>query len=98
MNDEQKDSRPFHLSASNLVTTVYGPYAFGLVTFLTIWLVAIKPELKNRSLDFDQQRELLSTQREMSTTMEATEQTMKMTAVIMERTVSKMEAKNEKSN
>lgn len=44
----------------------YGPFAFGLVSLMVIWLTIMQPELTRRNLDFEQQQEVLSQQREIT--------------------------------
>ena len=70
-----------------LVLTAYGPYAFGVVSLLTIWFLIVAPELRNRQMDFSKQMEVIQQQKELAETMRATASTMQITASSLEVTV-----------
>ena len=46
--------------AFDQLVKVYGPFAFGLITLLVVWLSIIGPELDRKGLDFDMQRDLMT--------------------------------------
>jgi len=69
-----------------LILTAYGPYAFGVVSLLTIWFVIVAPELRNRQMDFSKQMEILQQQKDLAETMRATASTMQITAASLEAT------------
>jgi len=41
---------PHHIARLEHYERRYGPYAFGTVTMLIIWLTIIRPELSNRTM------------------------------------------------
>lgn len=81
MNTNQLSKHPVEL-----IMTAYGPYAFGVVSLLTIWFLIVAPELRNRQVDFHKQMEILQQQKELAETMRATAATMQITATSLEAT------------
>ena len=73
-----------------LIISVYGPYVFGLVTFLSIWFAAIKPELDSRQLQFDALQEIMTNQHKIVADVEDVSTSMQVTATILERTVERL--------
>ena len=69
----------------------YGPLIFSTMTFLVIWMIAIKPELNARAISWESHATVLKTQQEIVTTMQTTARNMQTTATIMERTVDKID-------
>lgn len=52
----------------NLITILlntYGPYAFGVVLFLVVWHTTIRPQLAKQTLDWQAQREIITSQAEL---------------------------------
>ena len=54
----------------------YGPYAFGLVMFLSMWFVAVKPELQRHENSAVEQREVLKQMSIVANTMQSTANTL----------------------
>lgn len=70
---------------------VYGPFAFGIVSLLIIWLLIIKPELENKQLDFDTQKVLIEQLSQETRQSQEIARTMRDTALILERIVNRLE-------
>ena len=84
--------------AASLLIATYGPFAFGVVSFLAIWFTAVKPELDKRAIDWQTHNETLqmltATQRQQAhisenmsasfQAMESTINTMQSTAEVMQ--------------
>lgn len=75
----------FPLDIYSLITQVYGPYAFGVISLLLIWFTIVKPELQTRALDFNTHHELLDSQAQICGSLEKTSRTMEVTATVLER-------------
>lgn len=71
--------------------TTYGPFAFGVITLLIIWMIIIQPELKSNRLDFETHRKLLETQGAQNIQQEQTARTIRDTALILERVAKSLE-------
>lgn len=74
-----------------VISTAYGPYAFGIASVLIIWFSIMKPELANRQVDYDRAAEQLKQQETLAITMKSTAITMESTASTMEATATAME-------
>lgn len=71
--------------------TVYGPYAFGVVSLLVIWFTIVRPELARNQLDFDRQQSIVDTQREIASTQKQTAETLDRTAARLEAVTTRLE-------
>ena len=85
--------------AASLMIATYGPFAFGVVSFLAIWFTAVKPELDKRAIDWQTHNETLqmltATQRQqahISENMTVSFETMKATGETMRATAETMKA------
>lgn len=65
-----------------IIAKNYGPYAFGLISFLAMWFAAVKPELDRRETSVIEQRELLKQMVLVSSTMDRTANTLERIALI----------------
>ena len=74
---------------ANLLLERYGPYAFGIVSLLVVWLAIVKPELASRTIDFKRQQLLVEQMQQVS-------ESMRSTAVILDNTANSLEAMREK--
>lgn len=72
---------------------VYGPFAFGIVSLLVIWLAIIQPELENKRLDFDAQQVLIEKLGQENRQSQEIARTLRDTAVVLERIVTKIDQK-----
>ena len=68
----------------NLLLERYGPYAFGIVSLLVVWLAIVKPELASRTIDFERQQLLIEQMQQVS-------ESMRSTAVILDSTAKSLE-------
>lgn len=73
------------------IADVYGPYAFGVVSLLTIWFAIVKPELDQRAIDFATQSELIRSQEQIARTLSGTAESMAVTAKSMAVTAEMLE-------
>lgn len=92
-NPRQMDLAAHAVTAWELVTRIYGPYAFGLISVLLIWFWIVKPELDTRTLDFQHLNQIVDMQGQIVSGMEDTARTMEVTATILERTVDRLDKK-----
>ena len=69
---------------ANLLLERYGPYAFGIVSLLVVWLAIVKPELASRTIDFERQQLLIQQMQQLSDSMRST-------AVILDNTATALE-------
>ena len=54
------------MSLYRVLATVYGPYAFSLISLLIIWIWIVQPQLALQSLDFKAQQEIVDKLQELS--------------------------------
>ena len=87
----------------SLLTTTYGPFAFGVISFIVIWFTAVKPELDSRTLDWQTHTqtlgslsELSQTQHQIARSMEYTAKTMESTAKVLQETVEQLRSDYDK--
>ena len=87
------------LSPLSIITSTYGPFAFGVVSLMLIWFGIVKPELNARAVDYAAVNEIVEglnqqgrSQAEIARAMDATASTMAVTAAVLERTVQRLEA------
>jgi len=73
----------------NLLLERYGPYAFGIVSLLVVWLAIVKPELAARTIDFERQQLLIEQMQQVS-------ESMRTTAVILDNTARSLEEMRDK--
>lgn len=84
----------------------YGPFAFGVITLLIVWMSIINPFVDRYNLDFEAQRKILESQNttldslrtvqrdqeKLSDTLNETSGNMKDTAIILERIFNDVDA------
>lgn len=74
------------------IAKAYGPYAFGLVTVLVLWLAVLRPELDRKNDNFELHRAIIEKQIEQGNRNEDTARTLKETAVILDRVTLRLES------
>ena len=74
---------------ANLLLERYGPYGFGIVSLLVVWLAIVKPELSSRAIDFERQQLLIQQMQQVS-------ESMRSTAVILDNTATALEEMRER--
>lgn len=81
--------------------TIYGPYAFGVVSLLLIWFSIVRPELSRNKIDFEANQAVAISltqhdlaQKEIVDTMQKTSQSLEMTAKILERMLQHLDSEN----
>lgn len=70
---------------------VYGPFAFGVLSLLVIWLAIIQPELDRKGLDFEAQRQMLQQHQEVLNRQDMAMKALETTAVILDRVTQRLE-------
>lgn len=88
MTDGQKNM-------ATTLATLYGPYAFGVVSLLTIWFAIVKPELDSRKIDFKAHTEVLQSLGEQTRVQKETARTMEAAATTLERIIARMDKSNQ---
>jgi hypothetical protein len=80
------DSEPqFHMPLYQLLTQIYGPYAFGMVSLLVVWVSIVKPELQSRSIDWQANQAIMERQAEIVDGLSETSRNVRDTAASLER-------------
>jgi hypothetical protein len=67
-----------------LIATVYGPYAFGVVSLLIIWYMIVSPQLERQALDFKRNESVIENQREILASMATIVRSVEQTAQVLE--------------
>jgi hypothetical protein len=74
-----------------LILTVYGPYAFGVVSLLIVWYTIVAPQLDRQAIDYEKNERHIEALRGVASSMEAISRSMERTAVVLESVVERME-------
>lgn len=74
-----------------LILTVYGPYAFGVVSLLIVWYTIVAPQLDRQSVDYEKNERHIESLRSVASSMEAISRSMERTAVVLDSVVERME-------
>lgn len=89
MTDEQEEkllsSRIFQL-----MSTVYGPYAFGIISLLIIWFTIVGPQLDRQAIDFERNENAIETLQEVGRSMDQVARSMERTAVVLDTLIQKL--------
>lgn len=73
---------------------VYGPFAFGVVSLLVIWLAIISPEMERRQIDFEVYSKLIERHQQENQQQELTARTMRDAALILDKVAQRLEKLN----
>jgi hypothetical protein len=76
---------------AQLVLTVYGPYAFGVVSLLIVWYTIVSPQLDRQAVDYEKNERHIESLRSVATSMEAISRSMERTAIVLDSVVERME-------
>lgn len=76
---------------AKLISTTYGPYAFGVISLMAVWFFIVGPELKSRAIDLKTHQQIMDQQRDQCVTLERTSGNLKETSTIQERIVDRLE-------
>jgi uncharacterized membrane protein YfcA len=74
-----------------LLSTVYGPYAFGVVSLLIIWYTIVSPQLERQAIDYEKNEKVVETLRGVAASMEAISRSMERTATVLETVVQRVD-------
>lgn len=64
--------------------SVYGPYAFGVVSLLMIWYLIVGPELNRNRLDFDRMQAVAEIQSDTAKTLQSSAETLRSSAATIQ--------------
>jgi hypothetical protein len=76
---------------AQLILTVYGPYAFGVVSLLIVWYTIVSPQLDRQAVDYEKNERHIESLRSVAASMEAISRSMERTAVVLDTVVERME-------
>jgi hypothetical protein len=78
----------------------YGPFAFGMVSLLILWIAILKPQLDRQTLDYETQRVIieaqnktLDAQKSLLRDQDGLSENMRQTSIILERIIREMDNK-----
>ena len=93
LKDESKVSETVlnHQRLIQLLSTVYGPYAFGMVSLLIIWYTIVSPQLERQAVDYEKNEKAVEALRGVASSMEAISRSMERTATVLENIVVKLD-------
>ena len=83
-------------SPTEMLSNVYGPYAFGLISVVVLWFLAVSPQLEANRIDFEAQQEIIIKLNQISANQMQLALAMSNTADTLERTVEKLRYENGK--
>jgi hypothetical protein len=89
MTEEQED-KLMSSKLFQLLSTVYGPYAFGIASLLIIWFTIVSPQLERQAIDFDRNEKSVQTLKEVAHSMDQVSRSMERTASVLETLVEKI--------
>jgi len=91
-NDQQQQAFNFMpVKLFQLLSTVYGPYAFGMVSLLIVWFFIVAPQLDRQQIDYEKNEKVVESLRSVATSMEAISRSMERTATILDAVVKRVE-------
>lgn len=90
-NAKEMDLQNKWLTGWELITRIYGPYAFGIVSVLIIWFVIVSPELERKELDFKKHAEIVESMRNIADTMKSTARSNEVTATMLDRAIERLD-------
>jgi len=79
------------IKLTQLLATVYGPYAFGVVSLLIVWYTIVGPQLDRQAIDYQENEKHIQALNDVSTSMETISRSMERTAMVLEGIVDRME-------
>ena len=90
-NSTSLDLNVSYQRVMQLILTVYGPYAFGVVSLLIVWYTIVSPQLDRQQVDYEKNERHVESLRSVASSMEAISRSMERTAVILDSVVERME-------
>lgn len=88
---EGKGTEKVNLGWIKAISDTYGPYAFGVISLIVVWLFLVQPELNRRGVDWESNQKIVEQHRENCVTLEKTSATLKDTAVVLDKTSERLE-------
>lgn len=83
----QKDRDLYLSRILQLLSTVYGPYAFGIASLMLIWFTIVGPQLDRQAIDFEKNQQAVDSLKQVANSMEAISRSMERTATVLESVV-----------
>ena len=90
-NNKTSDTVLNHQRLIQLLSTVYGPYAFGMVSLLIIWYTIVSPQLERQAIDYEKNEKAIEALRGVASSMEGISRSMERTAIVLENIVKKID-------
>lgn len=87
----ESDKNVFNNKLFQLLSTVYGPYAFGVASLLIIWYTIVSPQLERQAIDYEKNEKVVETLRGVAASMEAISRSMERTATVLETVVQRVD-------
>lgn len=84
------ETNEMHQKVLHLLSTVYGPYAFGVASLLLIWFTIVAPQLDRQAVDFEKNQKAVESLQNVASSMEAISRSMERTANVLEAVVKKV--------
>ena len=83
----------FRTHIVRLLSTVYGPYAFGIASLMIIWFSIVGPTLERQAIDFQKNADAIKALEQVGASIEAISRSMERTATVLEGVVVKLGSK-----
>jgi hypothetical protein len=74
-----------------LLATVYGPYAFGMISLLIIWFTIVAPQLTRQAVDYQKNETIVDSLKSVAVTVETAARSLERTAITLDSVVKKLE-------
>lgn len=87
---QEPEVNVFNNKLFQLLSTVYGPYAFGVASLLIIWYTIVSPQLERQAVDYEKNEKVVETLRGVASSMEAISRSMERTATVLETVVQRV--------
>lgn len=75
----------------HLLTTIYGPYAFSIVSLLVLWVFIVNPQLELQRINFDRNEKILESLREVVVQQTENSRSQERSLIILEEIVRTMQ-------
>lgn len=85
-----QESQDMQTKLFHLLATVYGPYAFGVISLLVVWFTIVAPQLERQAVDFEKNETVIESLRSVAISMETISRSMERTATILDTVVQKV--------
>jgi len=90
MSDQDKDTMVGN-KIVHLLSTIYGPYAFGVSSLLIIWYTIVAPHMERQAIDYSRNEKVVDSLQGVVSSIEAAARTLERTAIVLETVVERAE-------